>query len=84
MNWLLRKLAQEETYFPIFLGVLTLYAVLGCVVFGLVANYLPKAAGVTATMFMIGAGLVAVGMRMTHNLAYAKVNGVHNDDKDSV
>jgi hypothetical protein len=30
MNWLAKRMAHESTYFPIFLLVSCLYAILGC------------------------------------------------------
>lgn len=73
MNWLIKKLANESTYFPIFLGALSLYALIGCLVVRLTIENHPNAIPRIIFVFMFGATLVAYGGRVAHNLAYAKV-----------
>jgi hypothetical protein len=74
MNWLINKLAKEETYFPTFLAALCLYSFLGCVTVNLMVSYYPAATKVTMFLLMLGAIALAYGSRLAHNLAYAKVN----------
>jgi hypothetical protein len=73
MNWLIKKLANESTYFPIFLAALSIYAMVGCLVVRLTIDAHPGAIARIIFVFMFGATLVAYGGRVVHNLCYAKV-----------
>lgn len=79
MNWLLVKLSNDKTYFPIFMGVLSLYAIGGCFLTNwMVDNHPEWTAKVIFLLFFGGIGL-AYGSRVVHNFAYAIVNGSHED-----
>jgi hypothetical protein len=73
MNWLIKRLANESTYFPIFLAVLAVYAMIGCVVVHWIANYHLLAIKPAVFLFLFGSAVVAYGGRLAHNLAYAKL-----------
>lgn len=79
MNWLIKRLANEAHYFPIFLAVLIAYALLGCLVVHWVIGAHPGVTKIIIFLFMMGATAVAYAGRVAHNLAYAKVNKEHND-----
>lgn len=50
MNWLIKKLANENTYYPIFLGCLCVYAFIGVVLFGQAVEHMPWAAKYVALL----------------------------------
>jgi hypothetical protein len=83
-QWLVRKLADENTYFPMFLGAMCIYAMIGVVLFGLTANYNIGAAKYVAILFLFGAAGMGVGGRIVHTLCYAKVNGNKDDSENPV
>lgn len=72
--WLLTTLANERTYWPLFMGVLSVYAVVGTVATGLALNYFPGYVRLLSCLFVGGAVLLAYCSRMAATLAYAKLN----------
>jgi hypothetical protein len=80
-NWLLNKLAYEKTYFPMFMGILTIYGILGCVMVHWAVESHPRAIKFITFLFLFGAAVVAYGSRKVHNLAYAKVNEINQGNK---
>ena len=74
MNWLINKLASEKTYFPIFMGALSIYAALACITMSYVLNNFPARIGQTAFLFFGGSVVLGYLGRLTHNWASNKVN----------
>ena len=83
-QWLIKKLADDATYFPMFLGAMFVYAMIGVVLFGLAATYAVGAVKYVPMFFWIGAIGMGVGGRIIHTLCYAKVNSDKNDSENTV
>jgi hypothetical protein len=78
---LIELMSREETYFPIFLGALSLYALVGCFVVHWALNAYPSNAKVVIFSFLGGAAVVAYASRMVHTLAYNWIlNKVQEDE----
>lgn len=76
MNWLLKKLANDDSYFKIFMGILTIYALLGCVLVNWVCDIYPHQTARIIFLLFLGAIGLAYGGRMVNNLAYCKLNNL--------
>jgi hypothetical protein len=74
MNWLLNKLANEKTYYPIFMGALCLYAFLACILVNWAVGVYPNRIARIIFLLFVGAVGLAFGGRVVNSLAYAKVN----------
>ena len=73
MKWLVKQMADETRFYHIFLGALIAYAFFGVIGFATIGTYLPSMATAAFVLFLVGSGLIALVMRVAHNLCYAKV-----------
>ena len=80
MNWFIKKLADESTYFPMFLGTLTIYAC-ACVAMIVVSSaYHPQDTIIWIAASFIGSVMIGVVARLAHVWAYNKVVSSENND----
>lgn len=77
-QWLIKKLANESTYFPIFIGALCIYAALGVTLFAVTIPYSILAAKCIAMFFLFGSIVMGLIGRIVTTLCYAKLNGDKN------
>jgi hypothetical protein len=78
VNWLTKKVADEKTFYAVFLTALFIYGVIACFITAIVGSYFPTVVGKVIFCLLGGTFFVAYVARVAHNLAYAKVN---NDNK---
>jgi hypothetical protein len=78
MNWLIKRLADEKTYFPLFLSSLLIYGLLACLVVSWSLDHCPQWVGRITLLSLIGSMGIGFGARVAHNLAYAKVHSSDN------
>lgn len=74
MNWLINKLADDNTYFTMFVAVLGVYAVASCIIMSFVLSIFPDHIGQATFLTFVGAMVLAYLGRLTHKWAYNKVN----------
>jgi uncharacterized membrane protein len=79
-NYIIKALANDKQYFPIFLTVIGLYSLIGCIFVYFGTTYLPSFTGIICLLFMAGSFLLAYLMRVAHNFAYARVNKSHDHE----
>lgn len=73
MNWWWKTLGREETYFPTFLVVYTIYASLAGLISYWTVNLFPHAIKFVIFFLFLGVIGLAYGSRILHNLAYYKL-----------
>jgi hypothetical protein len=74
MNWLIKKLADDNTYFPIFVSVLGTYAVVCCILMSFVLSIFPDHIGQATFLAVCGAIALAYLGRLTNRWASDKLN----------
>jgi len=74
---LINLLAYQETYFPFFLRVIVVYALVCVVLTRVVIN--TCLANTAMLVFLAGAAVIGVGMRVAHNWAYRQINKENNN-----
>ena len=73
-NWILNKLANEETYYVCFLVALIIYSLIGCCFSYWIINYHLREFKVFSFFFLLGGVAIGYVSRLVHNLARMKVN----------
>lgn len=73
MNWLVKKLANEDSYYRIFLGTLVAYAILGVSIFALSVNFAPRLVDSVGVLLLIGAAIIGASAPVIHSRCYNKV-----------
>jgi len=66
-----KKLAHENSYFPIFLIVLTIYSLICCLVTDLITKSFPNWWGFSCLMSFLGAIALAIIGRAIHHHAFS-------------
>jgi hypothetical protein len=74
MKWLISKLAKEDSYFKIFVAVLSVYGLAGCFLVSFLLDRWPNQSAHIIFLLFLGAVALAFAGRITHTLAYAKFN----------
>jgi len=74
MNWLIKRFADEKTYYPLFLSALVIYGLLACLAVGWSLDHYPQWVGRITLLSLVGSLGMGFAARVLHNLAYAKVH----------
>lgn len=69
---IINLLASQDTYFPLFLRVLVVYGLICVALTRVVID--TDLANVAVSVFLAGAAVIGVGMRIAHNWAYHQLN----------